>query len=124
MSKIKNNKLLINGIKYIPEDSIQDKAEKFEDMTYCIVRTYSAGVFAGYLESRNGQEVIVRKARRIWYWTGANSLSQLAVEGTSKPDECKFPCEVDKVELLQAIEIIECTEKAQESINNVKVWEN
>ena len=64
---------------------------------YVIVRTYSAGVFAGELESRKGQEVVMRNARRLWYWDGAASLSQLAMEGTSKPQNCKFPCEVDRV---------------------------
>ena len=90
---------------------------------YVIVRTYSAGVFAGELESRNGQEVVMRNARRLWYWDGAASLSQLATDGTSKPSNCKFPCEVDRVELLQAIEILDVTEKAQKSIKGVKVWQ-
>lgn len=89
---------------------------------YVIVRTYSAGVFAGELESRNGQEVILNNARRIWYWSGAASLSQLAMEGTSKPKECKFPCEVSQVILLQAIEILNVTDKAKESIKGVPVW--
>jgi len=91
-------------------------------MKYVIVRTYSAGVFAGYLESRTGKEVVMRNARRIWYWEGAASLSQLAMEGTSKPEDCKFPCEVDRVELLEAIEILDCTDKAKESIASVPVW--
>lgn len=79
-------------------------------MKYVIVRTYSAGVFAGELENRNGQEVVLRNARRIWYWEGAATLSQLAMEGTKKPDGCKFPCEVDRVELLEAVEILDVTE--------------
>ena len=65
----------------------------------------------------------MRNARRLWYWDGAASLSQLAMEGTSKPENCKFPCEVDRVELLQAIEILGVTEKAKDSIKGVKVWE-
>jgi len=92
------------------------------NLKYVIVRTYSAGVFAGYLESRTGREVVMRNARRIWYWSGAASLSQLAMEGTKKPDECKFPCEVDRVELLEAIEILDVTPAAQESIKAVPVW--
>jgi hypothetical protein len=87
-------------------------------MKYVIVRTYSAGVFAGFLESRNGQEVVMRNSHRIWYWAGAASLSELAEKGTSKPSECK----VDRVELLQAIEILDCTDEAQESIASVPVW--
>ena len=91
-------------------------------MDYVIVRTTSAGVFAGYLESRNGKEVVLKNARRLWYWDGAASLSQLSVDGVSKPENCKFPCEVEKVELLEVIEILSCTEKARESISEVKVW--
>lgn len=96
---------------------------KKEDGRYVIVRTYSAGVFAGYIESRNGQEVVLRNARRLWRWAGASSLSQLAMEGVKKPEECMFPCEIDKVELLNAIEILDVTPQAQKSIKDVKIWE-
>ena len=91
---------------------------------YVIVRTYSAGVFAGYLKSKKGQEIILEKARRLWYWKGAASLSQLAVDGVSSPQECKFPAEVSKIELLQAIEILDVTEKAKKSIASVAVWQS
>lgn len=94
-----------------------------KDDNYYIVRTYSAGVFAGNIESRNGQEVVMKNARRIWYWDGAASLSQLAVDGTSKPENCKFPVEVERVELLQVIEILTCTEKAKNSIKGVAIWQ-
>ncbi len=89
---------------------------------YCIVRTYSAGVFAGTIVSRKGQEVVLKNARRLWYWSGAASLSQLAVEGTKKPGECKFPCEVPEVTLTQAIEILLVTPTAKKSIAEVPVW--
>jgi len=89
---------------------------------YVIVRTYSAGVFAGNLESRNGQEVVLTHARRLWYWSGAASLSQMAMTGTSDPSNCKFPQEVDRVELLQAIEVLDVTAKAEKSIKGVNVW--
>lgn len=92
-------------------------------MKYMIVRTYSAGVFAGEVESRNGQEVVMLNARRLWYWSGAASLSQLAMEGTKDPKNCKFPCAVDRVELLQAIELLDVTEQARKSIEGVPVWE-
>lgn len=89
---------------------------------YKIVRTYSAGVFAGNLESRNGREVVLTDARRLWYWDGAASLSQLAVEGTKKPQNCKFPVAVPRVELLEAIEILDVTSEAEASIKEVPVW--
>ena len=113
----------INEIEYVRKDSINQQAITLNGMPYVIVRTYSAGVFAGYLESRKDREVVMRQARRIWYWDGAASLSQLATDGTSKPQNCKFPCAVEKVELTEAIEILQCTEKAKKSIFEVKVWQ-
>lgn len=113
----------IDEVEYVRKDSINRIAETTDGMKYVIARTYSAGVFAGYLESRVGQEIVMRRARRIWYWDGAASLSQLAVDGTSKPQNCKFPIAVDRVELLQVIEIIDCTEKAKKSIEEVIVWQ-
>jgi hypothetical protein len=90
---------------------------------YKIVRTYSAGVFAGEIESRNGREVVMRNARRLWYWSGAASLSQLAVDGTKDPKACKFPVPVSRIELLEAIEILDVTDQARASIEGVPVWE-
>ena len=117
----KCNSIIIDGVEYLPKDDLQP-AMTYKGLKYCIVRTYSAGVFAGYLESRNDREVVVRKARRIWYWDGAATLSQLAVDGTVTPDKCQFPCEVDRIELLEVIEILDCTEKARLSIQGVPVW--
>ena len=88
----------------------------------CIVRTYSAGVFFGELVSLNGKEAIVKNARRIWYWDGAASLSQLAVDGTSKPQNCKFPVAVPEVYLSEVIEVIPCSAEAIASIEGVPVW--
>ena len=89
---------------------------------YVIVRTYSAGVFAGTLESRNGREVVLTNARRSWYWSGAASLSELAVRGTSRPNQCKFPVAVPRVELLEVIEILDTTPAARASIEAVPEW--
>jgi hypothetical protein len=91
---------------------------------YVIVRTHSAGVFAGTLVSRDGKEVQLADARRLWYWAGAASLSQLAVDGTSKPKECKFPIAVPSVTLTEAIEILDVTPKAETSIKGVPAWRN
>jgi hypothetical protein len=91
-------------------------------LKYVIVRTYSAGVFAGFLVSRKGQEVVMKEARRLWYWQGAASLSQLAMEGVTDPNACKFPVALPSVELMQAIEIIPVTEKAKACIESVPVW--
>lgn len=120
----KIDEIEINGVTYIPKDSVTQMAPKLDGMEYCMVRTYSAGVFAGYIESRDGKEAVLRNARRIWKWAGAASLSQLATEGTSSPNNCKFPVAVDKVILTEVIEIIPITEKAKKSIEGVQVWKN
>jgi hypothetical protein len=120
----KPESIMIDDVKYIRSDSVAVTAPLLDGKPYIICRTQSAGVFAGYIESRNGQEVVLRKARRLWYWEGAASLSQLATDGVSKPNTCKFPCEVDRVELLNAIELLDCTKKAQDSIASVKVWQS
>jgi len=118
------NEIEVNGVEYVRKDSIDIPAAKNADgLPYVIIRTYSAGVHAGYLKDREGKEVQLLNSRRIWYWSGAASLSQLAVDGTSDPDNCKFPCTLPELTLTEAIEIIPCTEKARKSIEGVKVWE-
>lgn len=87
-----------------------------------IVRTYSAGVHYGTLVSKNGKEVLLKNAIRIWQWYGACSLSQLAVDGTKEPDDCKFSVPVDSLLLTEAIEIIPCTATAIASIEGVTPW--
>ena len=115
--------IVIDGIEYVPKDSMLPLAPKVDGMELVMVRTYSAGVFFGYLEKRDGQEGTLRNARRVRYWEGAASLSQLATDGTSKPEKCKFPCAVDLVLLLQTIEIIPITNKAKESLEGVAIWQ-
>ena len=114
----------VNGVEYVRADSVavNSPAEKLNGLEFCMVRTYSAGVFAGYVEARNGKEAVLRKARRIWYWDGAASLSELAVRGTCKPENCKFPCPVDRVILTEVIEIIPITAEAKKSIDEVPEW--
>ena len=92
--------------------------------SYAVVRTVNAGVFAGTIRERKGDEIVLTDARRIWYWDGAASLSELAVRGVSKPQNCKFPCAVPVIALLGVIEIIPATAAARESIEGVPEWTN
>ena len=89
---------------------------------YVIVRGDKSGVFAGVLKSKEGCEVTLTDARKIWYWQGATCLSQLASEGTSNPNGCKFPAPVAEVCITDAIEIFPCTDKAEQSIRGVHIW--
>lgn len=90
--------------------------------TYYIVRCDRAGVFAGYIKSRNGREVVLTNVRRLWYWDGAASLSQMAVNGVTKPRNCKFTVTVPEIVVLDAIEILACSDKAEQSIRGVPEW--
>lgn len=116
------NKVEINGVQYVRKDGYQTPAVNVDGLEYVIIRAGSAGVFAGYLKSKDGSEVTLVNARRIWYWAGAASLSQLANEGTNNPNECKFPAPNAKIIILGVIEIIPATELARKSIQGVKIW--
>jgi len=89
---------------------------------FVIIRTYSAGVFAGTLKQVENDKVELENAIRIWYWEGACSLSQLAMEGVKKPDECKFAVAVDQILLNGVIEIIKTTQEAENNIKGVAPW--
>lgn len=91
-------------------------------MKKVIIRASQAGVFFGELVERNGSEVKLKNARRLWCWDGAASISQLAVDGTKKPGNCKFTVAVEEIEILGVIEIIPCTEIAIASIEGVREW--
>ena len=92
--------------------------------TDVVIRSKSAGVFAGRLLSKDGQEVKLANARRLWYWSGASSLSQLSQEGVSNPNNCKFPMEVPEITILEVIEIIPMSESAKKSIDSVPIWKS
>lgn len=87
-----------------------------------IIRGDRSGVEFGELVAQQGREVTLKNARRIWYWEGAASLSQLAMEGTTLPEKCNFTVAVNSITILDAIEIIPCTEEAIQSIESVKEW--
>lgn len=125
MRNMDKKELVIDGVTYVPKGSESRAMPKTQKgLTYCIVRTYSAGVFAGWFDTKTkGKEGTVFNARRLWYWDGANSLSELSVNGVSKPQNCKFPIEVSEVKLTEIIEVLPCSEKAKKSIAEVKVWQ-
>ena len=94
---------------------------------YVIVRSKNAGVFAGMLQSLkgiDGKTAEMKGARRLWYWSGAASLSQLAMEGVKNPDQCKFPIEVDQELIFETVEILKVSEEARKSIAAVPVWKS
>lgn len=100
---------------------MEEVKNKYEGKYY-IVRGDRSGVFAGEIESKNGSNIVMRNVRRLWYWDGACSISELALLGTSRPKDCKFTVTLDELELMDAIELIPCTDQAEKSIKGVKEW--
>lgn len=89
---------------------------------YVICRTYSAGVFAGILLRRKGKEVVLKNARRLWYWSGAASLSQLSQDGVAYPEKCKFSVPVQCEIVTECIELLGVSERAKKVIMEVPEW--
>ena len=108
------NTIIVNGVTF--------HAEQTNKHPWVIVRSAEAGVFFGELGEKNGNTVVLYSSRRLWYWSGAASLSELSVSGVKNPKECKFPIAVEDHEIFGVCEILQVTEKAKASIDAVPVW--
>ena len=86
-----------------------------------IIRTYSAGVHFGTLVSKKKKEVVLKNARRIWYWEGAFTLSGIAEKGVANTS--KISTVAPEILLTEAIEIIPCTEAAAANLRALKSHE-
>lgn len=89
-----------------------------------IVRTNRAGVFYATLSDYDPQirTAELKECRRIYYWRGACTLSQLAEEGIKYPDDCKFTLYVPVMQVMEVIEIIPCSDEAAKIIEGVTIW--
>ena len=126
MSKLDLNVLEVNGIKYVREDSIENKPIEVDGMKAVLIRSRDAGVHFGYLKkeefTQSGKVVVLINTRRVWYWDGASSLSQMALEGVKKPDNCRFSVIVPENEIVNVIETINLTSTAIENLYKVRIW--
>lgn len=93
-----------------------------ENKNYVIVRGDRSGVFFGELKDRSGKEVELRNARKLWFWSGAAAVEQIAKDGVKNPSGCKFTVSVDSMIITDAIQVIPCTKSAAENIMAVKEW--
>ena len=89
---------------------------------YVIIRTYSAGVWAGYLKEKVKNEVYLTEARRLYKWSNIEgiSLSGISLNGLKK--ESSSICAPVRIVWLEAIEIIPCTEQAKQTIINQPIF--
>lgn len=115
-------------LKSLPNFTGDDKDKSFNDLfkdkigEYVVVRTYSAGVFYGTLKNVDPDILILDKARRIWNWNGANSLSDVALYGVKDKDNTRICAPIDSHIINKWIEIIPMTEEAIKNLNKVKNW--
>jgi len=113
--------VIIDGVKYV--EASGELASDVHGMRYCIIRCDRAGVHAGYVKERHEREVTLVKTRRLWRWYG-KTLTGLAKDGSFAPEKCKYSDEGPEITLLDAIEIIPCTEAGRQSIIEVAPWKN
>ena len=83
---------------------------------FVIVRTYGAGVHCGYVDKCDGRLTVLRDARRIWRWSEARTLNELALHGAGMKTRTRISEPVALIELPTTIERIACTSKAQENL--------
>ena len=118
----------INGKIYVLKSSVKstEKAPSLKGLKLVMIRSYASGVHFGYLKSRKdllaGLSVELVNSKRVYSWSGACSLSQLATDGTSNPTACKISIPVESMEIMQVIEIIPVTAKAAENLNAIPSW--
>ena len=115
------NTIKIDNIEYVRADSIQTPAPNKDGLTYCIIRTYFAGVWAGWVDLENyGERMVAIDARRLWRWWSEFTLSALATTGIKpgKEKENKYAMPVSQVYLTNVIELIPCTKQAKKQIQD------
>lgn len=88
-----------------------------------IARIDRAGVFHGTLDHIDNDIMRLKDARRIYYWEGALSVTDMAANGLRAG---KISAPVTTVEFMtsKVVELNECTNEASRSIESIKVWKN
>jgi hypothetical protein len=120
MSKPKT--ITIDDVEYVRKSEVKKQVEKKDGLTYCILRTFSAGVWMGWVDYDNAPltncEVI--EATRIWRWEGAFTLSNLAAKGTTNPKGCRLATDLDKIKVNNVIEFLPVSENAKEILDSIE----
>lgn len=116
MSKPKT--IMIDDEKYIRESDVKSSdTKKLDGMDYCIIRSRQQGVVCGYVESINGQTVLINKARQMWRWDSTFLLQDMANNGPRNVGNCKFSEETKHpMYMLEACGVITCSQEAAEAL--------
>lgn len=95
------------------------KQSRTEKPNIVLVRTYSAGVHVGELRKRDGKEVVLTDAHRVWRWRGANTLHELSQKGAAQ-DYTRISERVPEIVLTEAIEVIACSPEGGANLRTVR----
>lgn len=89
---------------------------------YCIVRSNLAGVFFGILTNKEGDELTLSKARKFYYFSGANTVEDLAHQGALNVSKCKLTVEIEEIVISKFEQLLPCTKEAIEQIKSIPIW--
>jgi len=120
--KITGTELEVNGVIYVPKSEHKALAKNTEGLQYVIVRSRDAGCHAGYLKKDNDTSVELVNSRRLWFWKGALTLSELAMNGVTNADECKFAQVLPEIKIANYCELIPASDDGRKSIEGVREW--
>lgn len=112
----------INEVEYVRKDQMCCDVQDTNGLPLVMIRSDRAGVFYGFLKSKTETTATLIKAKRVYYWSGAATLSQLSQSGTSKPNDCKIPEAISEITVTGVIEFINMTNVAFKSLESVKQW--
>jgi len=86
----------------------------------CVVRSNMAGVFFGEVVEIEGSQVLIKNARKIWRWNGANTVEDISQTGVLSSSKVTVMVETVLIEKFE--QIIPCTEFAITNLTNQEVW--
>lgn len=87
-----------------------------------IARIDRAGVFHGILTAKDAETTTMSDVRRIYYWRGALSVTDMSVTGVAEGSKVTVPAKCVEFETAKVIELIECSAEASKSIESIKSW--
>ena len=116
----------IDDVEYVRKEDLVKQADSLDGLELVMIRSYASGVFYGYLKEKkaelNGVNITLVNARRIHYWDGACSLTQLAIDGTVAPTNCRITDAITSQWIANVIEILPISNKSQKILDGVKPW--
>lgn len=89
---------------------------------HVIVRSNLAGVFFGILTNKEGEELTLSNARKFYYFSGANTVEDLANQGALNKNECKLTVEIEEIVISKFEQILPCSKKAISQIKTIPIW--